>query len=75
MTKVISLSDKAYEALKGLKKPGDSFSDVVLSIAKDTRKGILQFSGRWHGSREEMDEIFSRVLSERKKSRPRELDF
>ena len=33
MTKVVQLSDEAYDRLRGLKRTGESFSDVVLRLA------------------------------------------
>jgi predicted CopG family antitoxin len=33
MTKVVQLSDQAYDRLKNLKLPGESFSDAVLRLA------------------------------------------
>ena len=73
MTRVISLSDRAYEALKSLKKPGESFSDIVLEVTEEKRKSILDFAGKWHGSHEEMNVIFKKVFADRRKSRSREL--
>lgn len=75
MTKVISLSDKAYETLKHLKKEGESFSDVVLAMAKDTKAEILGFAGKWHGDHKEMDSIFASIFSERKKTKTRDIQF
>jgi predicted CopG family antitoxin len=40
MTKVVSLSNEAYQTLKGMKKPGESFSDVVLRVAKEKKKEV-----------------------------------
>lgn len=34
MTKVVQLSDEAYGFLRNLKREGESFSDVVLRLAK-----------------------------------------
>jgi predicted CopG family antitoxin len=46
MTKVISLSEKAYETPKGMKKSGESFSDVVLRVAsKERKRSIREFAG------------------------------
>jgi predicted CopG family antitoxin len=74
MTKVISLSEKAYETLKNMKKPGESFSDVVLRVAKkEHKKSLLEFAGTWQG--DDIDEIFAIVLKEREQAKSREIEF
>ena len=46
LTKIISLSDKAYEALKKRKGKGESFSDVVARITQENQsKSVLSFAG------------------------------
>ena len=72
MTKVISLSEKAYQTLKGLKKPGESFSDVVLRVSgQEHKRSILEFAGTWKG--DDIDEVFSIVLKDREQSKSREI--
>ena len=44
MRKSIALSEKAYETLKCEKKPGESFSDVILRIASEEKKTIMDCS-------------------------------
>ena len=74
MTKVISLSNEAYRTLKASKKPGESFSDVVLRItSKERKKSILEFAGTWKG--DDIDEVFTRVLKDREQSKSREIEF
>lgn len=34
MTKTISLSDEAYEALAGVRRPGESFSEIARRLAR-----------------------------------------
>ena len=58
MTKVISLSEKAYQTLKGMKKTGESFSDVVLRVAdKEKKRSIMEFAGCWKG--DDVDEVLA----------------
>lgn len=42
-TKTISLADDAYEALLGLKQPGESFSDAIRRLAR--RRSLTDLSG------------------------------
>jgi predicted CopG family antitoxin len=70
MTKVISLSEKAYTTLKGMKKSGESFSDVVMRVAGEKhKKSILEFAG------DDIDEVFSIVLKDREQAKSREIEF
>ena len=74
MTKVISLSQKAYETLKGMKKPGESFSDVVLRVAKEKKKkSLLEFSGTWVG--DDIDEVFAQIKKDREQAASRKVDL
>jgi len=74
MTKVISLSEKSYQTLKGLKLSGESFSDVVLRVASQTpKKSILEFVGTWKG--DDIDEVFPQVLKDRKQTKSREIEM
>ena len=74
MTKVISLSEKAYETLKSMKKPGESFSDVILRIEKEKKKkSLLEFTGTWAG--DDADEIFAQIMKDRENSTPRKVDL
>ena len=74
MTKVISLSEKAYETLKGMKKSGESFSDVVLRVAgKEKKRSLMEFAGCWKGN--DIDEVFAIVLKDREQAKSREVNF
>ena len=74
MTKVISLSEKAYETLKAMKKSGESFSDVVLRVAKEKKKkSLLEFSGTWVGN--DADEVLAQLMKDREQSRSRQVDL
>lgn len=41
MTKVVSLADDAYEALRKARRPGESFSDVARRLGATDRRGAL----------------------------------
>ena len=74
MTKVISLSKEAYQTLKASKKPGESFSDVVLRIAKEKKKkSLLEFSGKWVGN--DADEVLAEIMKDRERSTSRKVDL
>jgi predicted CopG family antitoxin len=42
-TKNIAISDEAYQRLKSLKKPGESFTEVIERMTQS--RGILELSG------------------------------
>jgi len=70
MTKVVSLSNEAYQTLKQLKKSGESFSDVVLRVAGERKKkSLLEFSGKWEGT--DIDEVYSCIRKDREQSASR----
>ena len=73
MTRVISISDDAYNTLSELKEDKESFSKVVLRIAKKVKKvSPLEFAGKWKGVKSEMDKIFQEIAKERKSIKLRE---
>lgn len=74
MTKVISLSNEAYRTLKASKKPGESFSDVVLRVVgKKKKTSLLEFSGKWIG--DDIDEVFAQIKRDREQSASRQADI
>jgi len=74
MTKVISLSDEAYAALKRIKREGESFSDVIMRIVSQAKyRPLSEFAGRWSG--EDIDEVFREILQERERSESREVSI
>jgi predicted CopG family antitoxin len=42
-TKNIAISEEAYQRLKAVKKPGESFTDVIERMTRS--RGILELSG------------------------------
>jgi predicted CopG family antitoxin len=72
MTKVISLSEEAYKALKRLKRRGESFSDVVIKVTRNVEPGsLLELAGGWAGG--DIDEVFRKISQERETAAAREL--
>ena len=74
MTKVISLSDDAYNELKKLKKENESFSNVVMNMAKRERKPLSAFLGKWPDPKE-LDRIKKELEKERKRAKTRDVEF
>ncbi len=73
MVRQVSLSEEAYEKLKKAKRDSESFSDVILRIVKTPGGDLDRFFGVWKG--EEYASIKSKLLSDRKRSRSREVRF
>lgn len=71
MTKVISLSDDAYDLLKAMKTEGESFSEVVRRIS---HKDIFDFFGAWP-DKNELDRISKELKKERESFKTREVKF
>lgn len=75
MTRVISLSEEAYNDLKSLKSKDESFSDIVRALANNAKsKRILELAGAWSDA-PEMDNLFKNILEERHKTTERKLKF
>lgn len=60
--KTISLDDKAYRMLKGAKRPGESFSDVVRRIAR-RRPSLASFGGAWAEMPSETREVIRSFMA------------
>ncbi len=73
MVKVVSLSDRAYTSLKGIKSGEESFSDVVLRlVVGEAKRSLLGFAGMWKGH-DEFAAIFRAVEKERRGFRSRDV--
>ena len=73
MTKVISLSERAYGTLRKLKRTNESFSDLVLRMAgQGDRNSILEFDGTWKGG--DIEEVFSQIMKDRERSASRRIE-
>lgn len=76
MSKLVNLSDGAYAALKQRKRVGESFSDVVNRLlARQKKKGLLEFLGAWPGPADELADIKSIIDKDRRRFKTREVDF
>jgi len=66
MTKVISISDDAYDNLSSLKNE-NSFSEVILMLTKNSKKNsLMKFAGKLDNS--EWEKISKDLKKERKLS-------
>ncbi|MBS3080519.1 antitoxin [Candidatus Pacearchaeota archaeon] len=64
MTKIISISDEAYEELKKLKKDG-SFSRIILELSREKKKNsIMDFAGII--DKEEGERMLKQLIEEKK---------
>jgi len=74
MTRVISISDEAYNSLSELKQDKDSFSKVIIRITKNMQKvSLLEFAGKWKGDKKETEKIFRELSKERSKAKLRKV--
>jgi len=64
MTKIVSLSDEAYERLKKMKNER-SFSEIIIELTfEKTKDNLMKFAGAL--SKEEADKIKKDIYNERK---------
>ena len=64
-TKTISLEDSAYSRLKAVKRPGESFSDVVNRVLGSSEPSFLDFRGLLQGgSGDRLAETVARMKRE-----------
>lgn len=69
MTKNISLADDAYETLKRMKRPDESFSDLARRLGDAHRPAsILDLVGIWKGRGEDVEAMKRLIYDERDRS-------
>ena len=74
MTKVISLSEDAYRELSKRKGTGESFSDVVLKMAKGKRSdSIMELAGTWKG--DDAAVVLAEIAKQRRTAKSREFSL
>ena len=66
-TKNIAISEEAYQRLRALKKPGESFTDVIERVTRS--RGILDLAGTL--TRSEAREASQRIRDARERSSAR----
>ncbi|MBN1502524.1 antitoxin VapB family protein [Candidatus Woesearchaeota archaeon] len=74
MTRVISLSDDAYDMLKDLKAEGESFSDVVRKIVKTQEKSFSDYIGILKEDSVEWGRISKELENQRRSTKPRKIN-
>ncbi len=67
MTKMVSLTDRAYATLSAKKGPGESFSDLVIRLASKDQSGILDLIGSLSGRSKELVRLERQIYRDRRK--------
>lgn len=76
MTRQVALSDDAYELLKALRLPAESFSDVVRRLGERARRdALMKLAGSWKISEAEAKRITDQVYARRKEGRFRKVEL
>lgn len=66
MTRQVALADDAYDQLAKIRRPNESFSDVVRRLCEEERRRILQsLAGSWKMSEDEV-RVFDEIHAFRK---------
>ncbi|HIH26471.1 MAG TPA: hypothetical protein HA256_00435 [Methanoregulaceae archaeon] len=75
-TKTINIKDSAYQALKSMKREGESFSDVILRLTQGERRNVTEFVRSLSPDiREEIASSVIRAKKELDEVIPREVTF
>ncbi len=70
--KTISLSDPVYRRLRGEKRPGESFSEVIARFLDAKQPPLVKYAGAWKPlSASELSEIRARIERLRHDTRAR----
>lgn len=66
VVKTLTVKEKAYDALYGLKKENESFSDVILRLAEEKKGNIAPFFGCLADSKKSATEWKRDIYARRK---------
>ena len=76
VTKTINIKDSAYQALKSLKREGESFSDVILRLTRKDHGRVTDFVRSLPPDlREELASSVIRAKKELDEAAPREVGW
>jgi predicted CopG family antitoxin len=76
VTKTINIKESAYNALKAQKRPGESYSDVILRVTAGEETGVCEFLQTIDpGVREELAASVKSAKKELDRIRPRKVSL
>lgn len=76
VTKTINIKESAYNALKAQKRPGESYSDVILRVTEGEEKGVCEFLQTIDPAvREELAASVASVKKDLDRIRPRKVSL
>ena len=76
VTKTINIKESAYHALRAQKRPGESYSDVILRITEGEEKGVCEFLQTLDpGVRSEIAESVKSAKTELDRIKPRKVSL
>ena len=76
VTKTINIKESAYHALRAQKRPGESYSDVILRITNGEEKGVCEFLQTLDpGVRSEITESVKSAKTELDRIKPRKVSL
>ena len=75
-SKTITVTEKAYEEIKRLKHPNESFSEVLIRLAHlSNGQNLEQFVGAWDIEDDEMEQIWQEIQNVKKNSKKLSVDL
>ncbi len=76
VTKTINIKESAYHALKARKRPGESYSDVILRVTSGEEKSVCDFLQTIDPAiRSEIAESVKSAMSDLDRIKPRKVSL